>query len=170
MKLNWFVAVLLMLACESALAVCDSDEHRQFDFWLGEWTVYTADGKVAGQNRITLKHNGCVLHEHYVTERGYEGESFNAFDATRGVWHQTWIDNAGTLLLLEGGVEEGDMLLTGVGVDAEGRAVTHRIRWSRIGTDRVRQLWQSRAASDEEWAVLFDGDYRRRSSDGQASP
>ena len=28
-------------------------QHRQFDFWLGDWDVTKPDGKAAGHNRIT---------------------------------------------------------------------------------------------------------------------
>src|SRR5215475_11770659 len=79
---------------------CTAAEYRQFDFWLGEWTVRKPDGSVAGQNRITREHGGCVVHEHYTTDRGYDGESLNIYDGKRNVWHQTWVDTDGTLLQL----------------------------------------------------------------------
>jgi hypothetical protein len=31
---------------------CAAAEHRQFDFWLGDWQVRTAGGKPAGANTI----------------------------------------------------------------------------------------------------------------------
>jgi hypothetical protein len=31
---------------------CSAPEHRQFDFWLGEWQVTGPSGKVAGTNSI----------------------------------------------------------------------------------------------------------------------
>src|SRR4051812_17076259 len=94
------IACTLLVASGSAMAACDAPESRQFDFWLGEWTVTTPDGKLAGTNRITREYGGCVLHEHYTTPRDYAGESLNTWDADRKVWHQTWVDNSGTLLLL----------------------------------------------------------------------
>ena len=52
-------------------AACQSEHYRQFDFWIGEWTVTTPDGKLAGHNSITQGHNGCTLREHYKTPVGY---------------------------------------------------------------------------------------------------
>ena len=60
---------------------CSSPEHRQFDFWIGDWRVSKPDGSFAGTNRITLEYGNCVLHEHYVTGKGYSGESLNVYDA-----------------------------------------------------------------------------------------
>src|SRR5437764_3834552 len=84
MRLREFIAAVAVAAPVAALAAaCDAPEHRQFDFWLGEWSVHTADGKLAGTNRITREYDGCVLHEHYATPRTYSGESLNMYDAGR---------------------------------------------------------------------------------------
>ncbi|MGD2068841.1 MAG: hypothetical protein PVI57_09245 [Gemmatimonadota bacterium] len=142
---------------------CQAPEHRQFDFWAGEWDVYRPDGQQAGHNTITVEMNGCVLHESYDGGGGYHGESFNAWDAGRGVWHQTWVDNGGLLLRLEGGFSDGQMVLEGRTVGADGAESMHRITWSRIDgdSDRVRQLWETSRDGGETWSVAFDGEYRR---------
>jgi len=142
------------------MAACDAPESRQLDFWLGEWNVTTPDGKLAGTNRITREYEGCVIHEHYTTPRGYAGESLNAWDAARKVWHQTWVDSAGTVLLLDGRLTDGAMVLEGPGFD-EGRPVKHRITWTPNADGSVRQRWQTTGA-DGQWATAFDGTYRRK--------
>ena len=106
-------AISLLGMTATAAGPCEGEAHRQFDFWLGEWEVRTADGTLAGVNNISREHGGCVLHERYSTSRGYSGESLNVFDPSRKVWHQTWVDNAGTLLLLEGGLRGESMVLEG---------------------------------------------------------
>jgi hypothetical protein len=138
----------------------DAPDYHSFDFWLGEWQVRTSDGKLAGQNRIERKYGGCVLHEHYTTSRGYSGESLNIYDATRNVWHQTWVDSIGTLLLLDGGLRDGKMVLEGRTTQADARPVKHRITWSANADGSVRQLWESTDAEDR-WVVAFDGRYTR---------
>jgi hypothetical protein len=40
---------------------CTTDEHRPFDFWMGEWEVRGPAGKVAGINRISQAFGGCAL-------------------------------------------------------------------------------------------------------------
>lgn len=163
---NIFILVsLLLLGIHVARAAsCDSAEHRAFDFWLGDWRVTTAKGKFAGTNRITLEYDGCVLHEHYVTGRGYSGESLNTYDASRGVWHQTWMDNSGTLLLLEGGINNGVMVLEGETRGEEGKIIAHRISWTPNKDGSVRQHWES--TNDKgEWVTAFDGLYSKTSRD-----
>jgi hypothetical protein len=140
---------------------CAGAEHRVFDFWVGDWNVHGADGKLAGTNSITREMGGCVLHERYVTGRGYSGESFNVYDAPRKVWHQTWVDSAGLLLLLEGGMQDGRMVLEGQTTGAAGKLTRHRISWTPDADGSVRQLWES-TAPNGDWTVAFDGRYTRK--------
>ena len=151
-------------AAPAAAPRCAAPEFRQFDFWLGEWDVFRPDGQRAGTNRITREMGGCVLHESYDGQQGYHGESFNIWDASRGVWHQTWVDNGGTLLRLEGGFRDGSMRMSGETMGADGGTVTHRITWSRLAGEpaRVRQLWESSSDGGVTWSVVFDGEYRAR--------
>lgn len=150
-------------APQEAPPSCDSEAHRAFDFWLGRWEVRRPDGTVAGRNTITRILDGCVIHERYRTPRGYAGQSFNIYDRTRDVWHQTWVDRAGTLLLLEGGWRDGAMVLEGERVAEDGSRALHRITWSRIDGDpnRVRQHWVRSSDGGETWSDVFDGRYVR---------
>jgi Protein of unknown function (DUF1579) len=156
------VTVALSTSARSAAAgACEASEHRQFDFWLGEWNVRTPDGKLAGVNRIASEYGGCVLHERYTTSHGYSGESLNTFDAGRKVWHQTWVDSSGTLLQLEGGLSGKSMVLEGQTVAADGKATKHRITWTPNADGSVRQHWESTDAAGQ-WSTAFDGTYTRK--------
>jgi hypothetical protein len=161
-KTTWQAGCAIALAATAtgALSACEAPEHRQFDFWVGEWQVSRADGQPAGTNRITREYGGCVIHEHYTTPRGYAGESLNAWDADRKVWHQTWVDTAGTVPLLEGRLVGNEMVLEGPGMD-EGRPIRHRITWTPNADGSVRQHWESSGA-DGAWKTLFDGTYRKK--------
>ena len=141
---------------------CSSPEAGAFDFWVGEWEVRTPDGNVAGQNSIQKILNGCVLLESYRTPTGYAGQSFNIFDASRGVWHQTWVDVGGLLLILERSLKEGAMVLEGETVGTHG-PVRQRISWYQVdeNPDRVRQLWETSADGGKTWTVAFNGLYVR---------
>ena len=150
------IALLLMMAVSVCHAAppqpCSSPEHRQFDFWIGDWQVHKPDGSFAGINRITQEYGGCAIHEHYATGKGYSGESLNAYDATRKVWHQTWVDTSGLLLTLEGHWDGKSMILEGA---------KQRITWTPNSDGSVRQLWET---ADEKgaWTVVFDGKYTKR--------
>jgi hypothetical protein len=142
---------------------CDSSAHRAFDFWVGDWQVHAGNGKLAGSNTITRAHNGCVLRENYRTPGGYTGESINIYDASRKVWHQTWADSSGLLLLLEGGIKDGSMVLEGKGLMAGSGSMSHRITWTPNADGSVRQHWESTDASGK-WTTAFDGKYTRKSA------
>jgi hypothetical protein len=137
--------------------------HRQFDFWLGEWMVRDAAGKVVGENRITSQHKGCALLENWTGAGGFTGTSLNIYDAERKKWHQTWVDVGGGLLLLDGGVVDGAMVLTGESPapDAPGKTSLQRITWTPLPDGRVRQLWESSNDAGKTWTVAFDGYYTK---------
>ncbi len=157
------VVAAIAFSIQGAIAAspCEAPAHRAFDFWLGEWQVHTPDGKLAGTNRISSEYNGCVLHERYDTGRGYSGESLNIYDAGRKVWHQTWVDTSGALLLLEGGLRSGSMVLEGQTTEVDGKVTKHRITWTPGANGSVRQLWES-TDDKGQWSTAFDGLYTRK--------
>ena len=140
---------------------CVAPEHRQFDFWLGDWQVQRANGGLAGINRITSEYGGCVIHERYATGRGYSGESLNVYDFTRKAWHQTWVDTNGLLLSLEGAWNGQAMVMEGETVQPGGARSRQRITWTPNPDASVRQLWEA-ADAKGVWTVVFDGRYTRR--------
>ena len=142
----------------------EPDHHREFDFWLGDWDVHDLAGEFVGHPRIRLAVSGRGLREDWRGKSGLVGTSLNAWSDERKCWHQTWIDSAGTLLLLEGGRQGDAMVLEGTTRDVKEGAVTqHRITWSVIDgdPDRVRQHWET-SGDGSSWETLFDGRYLRR--------
>jgi hypothetical protein len=85
-------------------------EFRQFDFWIGEWLPKNAQGVTVGTSSIQLILSSCVIFENWNTPIT-SGKSFSNFDATDGKWHQTWVDDKGTLAFYVGGVVDGKMVL-----------------------------------------------------------
>lgn len=131
-------------------------EQRQFDFWLGKWEVTDQEGKaVFGHNHVVPLLGGAVLQENWTGSKGGHGTSLNAYLPAKGVWRQTWVDDKGDVLDLEGRFQEGRMVLEG---QAKGKH--QRITWSPLPDGRVRQLWED-SADGKTWAVQFDGYYRR---------
>jgi hypothetical protein len=136
---------------------CTSAEHRQFDFWIGTWRV-TEKGKPAGENRIESIDGGCVLLESWTGVGGLTGHSLNIYDAKRGVWHQTWVDSSGSLLVLEGRYKDGAMVLEGQHAEPNRR---ERITWTAKPDGAVRQHWETTSDGGGKWATAFDGLYVR---------
>lgn len=167
--------IVLAVAClapgqdanAQATPPCSAEENRHFDFWEGRWMVRAANGALAGHNTVSVFLGECVLQEHYTTPSGYEGYSLNMYDASRGVWHQTWMANGGGLLVLEGGYRDGRMVMEGETLGPDGTTRLNRISWSRVDgdPDRVRQLWEVSTDGGSTWTAGFDGLYIRQSSD-----
>ena len=143
---------------------CEAPEHRQFDFWLGKWTVRGPSGAVVGTNRIESILAGCAIAEHWTSSGANRGTSLNFYDRADGTWKQTWIDNAGQPLYLSGAFRDGSMVLEGTTQGAAGAAPSlQRITWSRIDNDGVRQLWETSTDGGKTWTVAFDGKYSQTS-------
>lgn len=161
------LAALLCMACmiiahpAHAQSACTDPAYRQCDFWLGDWKVSNLDGTVVGQNSIEKTYGECVLHERYSTPGGYAGESLNAYDPSRGLWQQTWVDNGGLLLLMDGSLVDASMVMASSASEQGGSAKRPRITWTPNADGSVRQLWESTDAAGA-CSVAFDGLYRRK--------
>ncbi len=149
---------------EDSSAALEAAESDQFDFWVGEWEVRGPKGKVAGHNRISKVVGGRALLEEWAGVGGLVGKSLNTWSSERSMWHQTWVDSSGTLLLLDGGLRDGVMVLEGTTIDPEqpGGLLLHRISWRVLDEagDELRQHWQT-SVDGERWETAFDGHYRR---------
>jgi hypothetical protein len=157
MKTNllFLMTLLAPVVLAQAPKPCSAPENRQFDFWVGEWTVTTPDGKVAGKNSITKIAGGCALLEQWTGASGFNGKSLNAWDAIRKKWHQTWVDSSGTVLYLDGEFRNGKMTLEG-----KSGNTLQRIVWTPL-PDGPRQVWEQSTDEGKTWTVVFDGLYKR---------
>lgn len=140
---------------------CAAPEHRQFDFWIGEWSVTLPTGKAAGRNRISAILGGCALREEWTGASGSHGTSLNAFDAASKKWRQTWVDDSGMVLLLEGGLQNEKMVLQGELPGDDGKPAKQRITWTPQADGSVRQHWESSTDGGKSWKTEFDGTYRK---------
>ena len=140
---------------------CDAAVRRQFDFWVGDWSV-AVGGQPAGENRIEKILNGCALLENWTGKGGMSGKSLNFYDPLSGQWHQTWVDDRGGSLGLDGKFADGRMVLTGSAKNPKtGKTTINRIIWTPLPADQVRQVWET-SSDGQSWTVAFDGLYTRK--------
>ena len=140
---------------------CASPAHRQFDFWLGEWDVATPQGTPAGSNRVERLLDGCALQEHWTAADGSKGTSLSSYDAVVRKWRQTFVDDTGQVLLLEGEFKDGKMVLQGEKTMGRQRSALQRISWQLAG-DKVRQRWDISQDDGKTWSLLFEGVYTKK--------
>jgi len=142
-----------------AQAACADLAYRQFDFMLGDWNVATADGKLIGHDHLEKAYGGCVVQEHWTSVDGGTGSSFSIYDMSRKLWHQTWVDSTGTLVVLEGGLKDGRMLMSGEMTDG-GKRVQDRMSWTPQD-GKIRQRWETSADGGKTWVTIFDVYYSK---------
>jgi hypothetical protein len=152
-------------AQNAARPSCNTPEHRQFDFWVGDWIVENpANGAQAGVNVVTRDFNGCVITEQWTSGVGNRGSSYNVYDRRRGVWHQTWVDDSGSLLLLEGRFDGTSMVLLSPELTLpNGSRRINRMTWTPLEGGRVRQQMEASTDGGATWTTGFVGIYRPRS-------
>lgn len=96
------LAVILTWPAQPAADGCTSPRHREFDFWLGTWEVTDPAGKLQGTNRIERIEGGCAIQETWTGANGMTGRSVNAYQPATGRWHQMWVSNRGSVLIIDG--------------------------------------------------------------------
>ncbi len=142
-------------------SACGSIAHRQFDFWLGDWDVTSPQGAPAGTNRVERILEGCALQEHWEATDGSKGTSLSSYDAVGRKWRQTFVDDTGQVLVLEGEFKDGRMVLQGEKAMGRQKGALQRISWQLVGGDKVRQRWDISQDDGKSWSVLFEGVYTK---------
>jgi hypothetical protein len=146
---------------DTLASACAAAPHRQFDFWLGRWRVAPLGRPAGGASEITRVAQGCAVREEYHNARGYTGTSLNQYDPASRSWSQLWVDNAGLILRLAGGLDaEGRMVLLGDRSDHQG-PLRDRISWVPRPDGTVHQIWDVSRDGGESWQNLFTGQYVR---------
>lgn len=161
------IAVLLLARTFSGAPAaprrCSAPEYRQFDFWAGDWDAVDA-GKpnvIIARCRVTIILDGCALLEQYDQTDGLQGRSFSTYDASRRLWHQSWVTNRGQLLLLGGGMQGQQMVLTG----SDGNQLIRGF-WNKLN-DGVRETAFKSSDGGKSWTPLFDIIFRRHARRSQ---
>lgn len=139
-------------------AACSAPEYHQLDFWIGDWDAYDVDAPKTpvARTRVDRLLNGCVLKENYQGVNGTEGQSFSIYDSTRKLWHQSWVTNRGKLLVIEGQLQNGEIVLSGT----DNFTATHPVIRGTWKPDPaaggVRETAVTSTDNGATWQPLFD--------------
>ena len=162
--------LVVVLAAPAMQKPCTSPEHRQFDFWVGDWDLHwtNADGSSGrGRNRIDKILDGAVIEEKF-EETGdvggtvLKGRSLTVFNKATGMWRQAWADNQGGFFALTGQVD-GDrrILMTDVVRSAE-KASAQRMVFHSISANALTWDWEGSVDGGSTWKRLWRIEYARR--------
>ena len=143
----------------------DMPEFSQWDFWVGEWKVYSNDQerKLAGTNSVTRHYANCLIKETWVDVEGKGGFSINYYNPVRGHWRQVWVANGYSIDYTGGLDEQGRMVLEGE-IDNYGPNSSARFRgiWTPEENGDVIQRFEAWDATSESWKLWFEGRYVRQ--------
>ncbi len=140
---------------------CSASEYRQFDFLLGDWEVRGRQGnQLLGTDRYERSANGCWLQEHWHSAQGGEGTSLSSWDTNYRVWRQYWSGGDGTVLRIEGGLQDGTMTMRGVLPGKTRGEQWQRLVWTPNADGSVTQQWETSDDAGKSWQVSFLGIYR----------
>ena len=135
-------------------------EADDFDFWIGDWTVYnTVSDTIVGYSTISSVVNGVAIQENYRSVGGYVGTSLNKYNAVDKRWEQYYVDNTGLTLHILGHFKDGKMTLSNSQL-MNGVMTDNKMTWTDNEDGTVRQVWEQKRPEQEEWTLLFDGTYK----------
>jgi hypothetical protein len=145
------------------LTPCSANsESRQFDYWLGDWTVTYPGAPGPSASKVSLSLNQCLLVESWDGGKGHQGENLFAYSYDDKTWHGMFADNQGRVHVFEGKVGAGSAEFHGPSRGPNGEEVLNRIKVARISADQIEQSWEKSADNGSTWTMQFRGEYSRK--------
>jgi len=146
----------------------NNDGFDDWDFWVGEWNVYSNDEarKFQGTNSITKHYHNCLIKEDWKGAAGGGGFSVNYYNPNRGEWRQVWVAN-GYSIDYTGGLEDGGAMVLEGRIYNYRQNTANRFRgtWTPEDNGDVIQHFDVHDADSDTWSVWFEGRYVRKESD-----
>jgi hypothetical protein len=117
-------AETMALEQTTAPATCDTPQHHQLDFWVGDWQVFdTETNQMVAFDRVEKHSEGCIVQENltFLTDMyrrpgvkyRLAGIGVNRFDGEN--WLQMWADNQWGAIFLRGAPDaDGNMVFVTV--------------------------------------------------------
>lgn len=142
---------------------CCTEQHAEFNFWIGDWIVYDTSGNVIGENRIVQLEDKCIINENWTGSEGGTGRSFSYYNSTDNTWNQLWLDNKGSHLVLKGEAKEKKMVMSSALVKGEKLGLyKNRITWTLNEDGSVTQQWDYLDKNGDVLSVAFLGIYKKK--------
>lgn len=162
--ISQFLAISLL-----AQRPCSAENYRQFDFWIGDWDVYAKNGNKAGNSKISLILDSCIILEEWTSANStqgliYSGKSFNTYNAATRQWKQTWVDNVGgSTEYPQGSYKDNKMVfITDPFPFRKDTMAVRRLSFYNLAADKVRQHGEITKDNGGTWSTEYDLEYRRK--------
>jgi hypothetical protein len=151
----------------TAPATCDTPQHHQLDFWVGNWQVFdAATNQLVAIERVEKHSEGCIVQENltFLTDMyrrpgvkyRLAGIGVNRFDGEN--WLQMWADNQWGAIFLRGAPDaDGNMVFVTV-IPSRKRDV--KLVYENHPDGTVRILQYVAPAGSGKWVKYGDLIYR----------
>lgn len=148
---------------------CNTPQHALMDFWVGTWKGTwrnpQSGNEDSASNVVVRSHDGCVIHESFRQgARGLVGSSFSVFDAKRGNWRQTWVDNTGAYMDFVGTLLPDGMSFSRETEAADGTKVWERMRFFNATSMSFDWEWERSTDGGKSWVSSWKIRYLRVST------
>lgn len=148
---------------------CSNPVYRQFDFWIGEWEAFGINGNKAGDSRISVLLDSCVILEEWTSaglQQGlrYAGKSYNTYNSLTRQWQQTWVDNTGSSTeYLEGSYSSGKIVfISRPFTFKKDSFAIRRLSFYKISDNRVRQHGEISKDEGKSYSTEYNLEYRKK--------
>ena len=164
-----FIVLLSTANAQTGNLPCSDPVYRQFDFWIGEWEAFEPGGKKAGDSKVSIILDSCIIFEEWTSatlQQGlrYAGKSFNTYNTSTRQWQQTWVDNAaGTNEYMQGKFENKQIIYTSTPFKISKDSIAIRkMSFTNLSPNKVRQLGEISKDGGTTWIIEYDLEYRRK--------
>jgi hypothetical protein len=156
-------AETMALEQTTAPATCDTPQHHQLDFWVGNWQVFDAEtNQLVAVERVEKHSEGCIVQENltFLTDMyrrpgvkyRLAGIGVNRFDGEH--WLQMWADNQWGAIFLRGAPDaDGNMVFVTV-IPSRKRDV--KLVYENRSDGAVRILQYVAPAGSGKWVKYGD--------------
>lgn len=173
--LLFWSAIALTVLTHAQKLPCSNPVYRQFDFWIGEWEAFGPGGNKAGESRVSMLLDSCIVFEEWTSasvQRGlrFAGKSFNTYNAKTKQWQQTWVDNTGgTNEYLQGKFENNQIIYTSTPFRfSKDTMAVRKMTFTDLGPGKLRQHGEISKDNGISWLTEYDLEYRRKKTDAVA--
>jgi hypothetical protein len=144
-------------------APCAAAEHRQLDYWLGDWIISAPGSAGRSSSTVSLSLDKCVVVERWGDGQQHKGENFFGYSADDRSWYGFFADNRGRVhVFVDGKVASGVAEFRGPSTAEDGRTVVNRVRIILDHPNKVEQIWEKSTDNGTTWTTAFRGEYSRR--------
>lgn len=164
MKENQTYQQMIQKAKQNAFPCLSDPVHRSYDFWVGEWDVYsTANKSRVGVSSIVKDDGGCVIIEHFKSlVSPNSGHSINYVNPVTNKWEQVYSGSGGgTQQYINGEYKDSAMTFTYTML-RNGSEYPGRFIFYNQGPDQFRQYQDVTFDGGKTFQVLTDLTYKRR--------